>query len=247
MSKYRYRSRRTLQRGWSSVGFGILLVGVGVFFLLKQLGYLEHISIRTYWPMILVTIGAVNFLFPDRPGERFGGFVLLTVGTVFQLQKLDIIQFEWRYIWPVLIILAGLHVLFKPAIRKVRGRKGGADPLPGGQLRGSVILGARTSRVEGSRLQGGKIEAVLGSYELDLSHAKLEGEATIATTAVMGSIELFVPKHWQVRTEVTPVMGSFEDHRKNPDPDEDAPILRIKGEAVMGSIEVYDGSSTVVD
>ncbi|TNE43116.1 MAG: hypothetical protein EP343_34485 [Deltaproteobacteria bacterium] len=242
MSKYRYRSRRTQQRGWSSVGFGILLVGVGVFFLLKQLGYLEHISIRTYWPMILVVIGAINFLFPKHSGERWNGLILLAVGTAFQLQKLDIIQLEWRFIWPILLIVVGLHAIFKPKCRK-SGRGRGGTAVPGGQVRGSVVLGSRKTRVEGEPLVDAKIEVVMGSYELDLTQAILEKEAVIKTTAVMGSIELFLPKHWRVVSDVTPVMGSFEDHRRNPRIDDDAPVLNIRGEAVMGSIEVYDGSS----
>ncbi len=243
MSKYRYRSKRTQQRGWSSVGFGFLLVGVGVFFLLKQLGYLEHISIRTYWPMILVVIGALNFLFPKHSGERWNGLILLLVGTVFQLQKLDVIQLEWRFIWPVLLIVLGLHAIFKPKFGKGGRGRGGTTSVPGGQVRGSVVLGSRSTRVEGAPLVDGKIEVVMGSYELDLTQATLEEEAVLKMTAVMGSIELFLPKHWRVVAEVTPVMGSFEDHRRGPRADDDAPVLKIKGEAVMGSIEVYDGSS----
>ncbi len=56
----------------------------------------------------------------------------------------------------------------------------------------------------------------------------------------MGSVELSIPPHWRVRVEVTPILGSFEDHRRNPNNDPNAPELIVRGEAIMGSIEIKD-------
>lgn len=47
--------------------FGIILVAVGLLFLLRNLGYIQFISIGEFWPMVLVCIGLLVLL---RHSER---------------------------------------------------------------------------------------------------------------------------------------------------------------------------------
>lgn len=52
----------------------------------------------------------------------FWGFVILIVGIILLLQSFGIAtDVAWKYIWPILIIILGLSILFKPWRRKFFG------------------------------------------------------------------------------------------------------------------------------
>ena len=91
--------------------------------------------------------------------------------------------------------------------------------------------------------------AVMGSAVLDLREAQFgPGETAISAFAVMGSVEIIAPPGLCVECGGSAVMGSFEEQRQvaatpfSPD----APLLRVDGFALMGSVEIryrYAGES----
>jgi phage shock protein C len=98
---------------------GILLVGVG---LCALLGQFIHISIWSFWPMVLVIVGLITLFTPGREGwrlERAGsGIVLITIGVILLFCMLGLIPAGIRvfihgmmHLWPVILITAGLSIL----------------------------------------------------------------------------------------------------------------------------------------
>ncbi|OAB39125.1 hypothetical protein PMSD_04110 [Paenibacillus macquariensis subsp. defensor] len=112
-----------MRKGWSDRFFGgFVLIGVGVIFLLQQMGYVD-ISlgsiISTYWPLILIYVGLKNLLTSRGQGGSFlGAFILIAIGGYFQARALDwdIISPGdfFKYLVPGFLIVCGLHVIFKP-------------------------------------------------------------------------------------------------------------------------------------
>lgn len=52
----------------------------------------------------------------------FFGLVLVIIGGILLLESLGVITGDaWKYIWPALIILLGLSILFKPLRGKLFG------------------------------------------------------------------------------------------------------------------------------
>jgi len=103
----------------------------------------------------------------------------------------------------------------------------------------SQVLSGTSRKIESQNFKGGKADVVLGSAELDLRDAKLAGgQATLLLSVVLGSIEVEVPREWQVVVEGSPVLGSIESHKKTIPDAEKTATLFIKGSAVLGSIEV---------
>ncbi len=80
--------------------------------------------------------------------------------------------------------------------------------------------------------------AIMGGVELDFTHAQLTGrETVIMAVAIMGGVEITVPEGITVHVEGIGIMGGFNDGvRQNYGPD--APVLRIKGVAIMGGVDV---------
>lgn len=84
--------------------------------------------------------------------------------------------------------------------------------------------------------------AMMGSVEIDLTEANFaRGEVTITCVAFWGSVEITVPDDITVICNGIGVLGSFEDQahvRGVPG----APVLRVNGVAVMGSVEIKRGA-----
>jgi lia operon protein LiaF len=106
---------------------GLVVIGVGLIFLLKQTGYIEFNlgdAIRMFWPVILIVVG-IRGLLTVRDygyGSLAGGLVPLIIGIVFLGRNLD--WFEWSigelvpYIWPIIIIIVGINLIWRPKWRK---------------------------------------------------------------------------------------------------------------------------------
>ena len=90
--------------------------------------------------------------------------------------------------------------------------------------------------------------AILGGMELDFREALLPpGETEVWVFSFMGGTEIIVPPGLQVESDGIAIMGGFEHQENVPvTPDPDAPVLRLKGVAVMAGVEVsvrYPGES----
>ena len=96
----------------------VILIGLGVLFLLNNMGLDFPIGwlFGTFWPLILIAVGLVQ-LAGGRQGSMAGGIVLITLGSLFMLQQVWDISF--RHTWPVLLIAVGAIGLLKAMLGPV--------------------------------------------------------------------------------------------------------------------------------
>jgi hypothetical protein len=99
-----------------SIFFPIMLVVLGVFFLLANMGTIQNTPwgiLATYWPLIFI-IGALDSLY--RHEGWVGPLVGLGLGTVLLLGNLH--YFQWGSLelllrlWPILLVAWGLDIAF---------------------------------------------------------------------------------------------------------------------------------------
>jgi hypothetical protein len=85
-----------------------------------------------------------------------------------------------------------------------------------------------------------RVLATMSSTVLDFREARLPaGPIELDLRAVMSSTEIIVPPGLAVETEGVAIMGSFEHVDRAPAyPDPEAPLLRVRGLAVMSSVEI---------
>lgn len=113
------------RRFTSQVLGGLILIGIGALFLLRQLGYTDFslgYLISNYWPVILILIGVKNFLGTgdehSKGSSPIGGLFFLAIGVFFlgrNLQWFDLSAGEFfKMFIPVMLIGGGLYVIFKP-------------------------------------------------------------------------------------------------------------------------------------
>ena len=101
------------------------------------------------------------------------------------------------------------------------------------------VFGSVRRIVVSKNFKGGDITCFFGGAEIDLTQADITGTVLLDVTAVLGGAKLIIPPHWDIKSEVSAVLGSIDDKRQVQgnliDPNK---VLLIKGTAFMGGIEI---------
>lgn len=102
------------------------------------------------------------------------------------------------------------------------------------------IFGSTERKGTWTGAQAIRAVAVFGSVELDFREARLPaGVVELEVLAIFGSVEITVPPELQVEMHGGAILGSFESVDRSPSsPDPERPLLRIKGIATLGSVEI---------
>jgi hypothetical protein len=84
-----------------------------------------------------------------------------------------------------------------------------------------------------------RVVALMGECKLDLSEATLTSPVTtIEARLVMGALKIRVPEGVTVELEVLTLMGEAKSRVVGPPPKPGAPVVRVTGFALMGTVEV---------
>jgi predicted membrane protein len=220
---------------------GLILAAIGTIFLLDHMGILRAESLWKYWPLLIIAAGLIK-LFNQR--DRVLGIGFILVGLLLPLHKLGRVGLSWEIVWPMLLIFAGLIIIWKkfetPAIPGVQGSlsSGGRDTV-----NEYAMFGGVERRVTIQNFRGGNVTAVFGGVELDFCSAEIEGdEAILLVEAMFGGIEIKVPERWNVSFEVQSIFAGYSDETRPQLPDPVGGVARktlvIQGRAVFGGISV---------
>ncbi|UVW30318.1 cell wall-active antibiotics response protein [Massilia sp. H6] len=224
----------------SQVVLGLLVILVGLLFLLDNLDIIDTRSAISFWPMLFLIVGTVKLCDTQTLGGQLTGTGLIALGVILMLDRMNIIDFNWRVLWPLLFIGFGVYTLFKAHIgrRQLSLAEVKDQTDAGGEsvVDVTAILGAFERRVVTPNFRGGEITAVMGGCALDLRHSSIQGEAVVNVFAVWGGVTLKVPPDWTVILDGTPIMGGFEE--KTIAPPDNSKRLLVRGYAIMGGVEV---------
>lgn len=222
-------------RASSQVILGLLVIGVGVLFLLDNLGIIDFRHAIGFWPLAFIVAGVLTL---SGGGPRSGtwmGVVLVGFGVLMILGRIGFVFVDWGTLWPLALIALGGLILYRTVGpgRAVRpGVERGADNV----VDITAILGGFERRVGSPDFRGGEITAILGGCALDLRESAILKEAVINVFSIWGGINIQVPPDWDVVLNGTPIMGSFSQQT--------LPLqnktgrLVITGYAIMGGVEV---------
>lgn len=214
------------------VFFGLFVLALGVLFLLGNLGYVDIGDYWRWWPVIFIVIGLGKLLSPQR--NRGAGLIFIVFGTWLLLSSLGYVEFDWRFAWPILLVLIGIAMIW----RGFRPARPGGEGDASSRVHAFAMLGGVDQKLTSKDFRGGDATAILGGCDLDLSSASLaSGEAIIDVLALWGGIDIKVPEDWTVVLNGMPIMGAFEDKRRlgSSDP---AKRLIIRGVVIMGGVEI---------
>jgi predicted membrane protein len=187
--------------------------------------------------MLLIVVGLVMVL---GATEKTAGIIVMAVGGFFMIPMLFRETFHvYNMFWPAIFIIIG--IVFIASRRKGWNIATSKGILGDDYIDYVNVFSGGERQIVSQNFKGGKISAVFGGIDLDLTKSKLApGRNELEIACVFGGATIIVPDNWYITIEVTPILGGFSDTRKlspgrTVDP---ASQLVIKGAVVFGGGEV---------
>ncbi len=232
---------------------GLFLILIGAVLVLDKIHLFYLPGWVFSWPSIFVLIGIFSLLTNDRPVP---GIIFLAIGGFFLMDDIfyDFSFYFYRF-WPIAFIIAGIFVIVSISRRhqsrdrdkRWSGSSGTKADTSDASSVGDdfidevAIFGGGVRTVISDNFKGGKMTAIFGGSELDLTNAELaEGVNYLEVVAMFGGWELHVPAHWNIEVKVTPIFGGWDDKRRvvTGDPVDNTRKLVIRGTVVFGGGEI---------
>lgn len=214
---------------------GATVIALGLLFLLDAADVLNaDRAVGRWWPLVIVAAGV--FTLAERPPSIFRGTLLTGAGAVLLLFTTDVLEENaWDYVWPALLVLAGLTI-----VARWYGRTIPAGASEQDVVRSTAIFGGPKLVCTAQRLRGAWLTAVFGGITLDLRDARPTPDgASINATVAFGWIDILVPKGWRISVRSTPIFGGLDDKTDHSVmPADDAPTLHIDAVIVFGGVDI---------
>jgi predicted membrane protein len=218
---------------------GVVLVLAGLFLVMRNTGFfpefIDHVIFS--WPMLLVVIGLVMTL---GAAEKTSGVIVMAVGGFFLIPMIFRETFHaYNMFWPSIFIIIGVIFI---ATKRRGWNAVSTTGLTGDDYIDIVnVFSGGERQIVSENFKGGRISAVFGGTQLDLTKAKLAaGRNELEIACIFGGATFIVPDDWNISIAVTPVLGGFTDSRKlipgrTVDPTRQ---LVIKGAVIFGGGEI---------
>ena len=247
--QWRKRYEKSSKRG--KIFGGFLLIIIGIVLIARQSGALMLPDWLFSWPMILIIVGL--FVGVKHAFSNPGWLIPLVIGSIFLADRALPDTSITTYIWPIIIITIGLIMLFKPRRNWERcGPRGRYhwrrrmamewqdQPASAGDEKLEVvsIFGGVKKNIISKDFKGGEVTCIFGGCELNLSQADINGTVELEMTCIFGGTQLIVPRNWEVRPELSAILGGVEDERAPYDTTDHTKILVLRGTAVLGGINI---------
>ncbi len=219
---------------------GLVLIGWGGLLLLRELGVLNPaLRAMDFWPLVIVGLGFSITVGRRRLGSVLVGLAVTLLGVGMLAQRLGY-AVGVAHLWPVLLIAAGIGVIWNASTRRRRARWVANEQVSADELQRSVTMGGLALVVDSQRFRGGALSVTMGEIKADLRRAAMEGEeAALDLSLTMGGVELYVPSNWQVVSDVSPFMGVVEDKTEaRPDAAGVQRKLVLRGKITMGAVTI---------
>lgn len=228
--------------GGNKIMAGLVVVTIGTVLLLQRMGYPIPGWILS-WEMLLIAIGLyVGFRHSFR---GIGWAIPMLIGTAFLVRDFYPDLTIAEYIWPLLIILLGLVIMFRPpGHRRRRDRrwerwnwqesyqadqsKRGDQPNPpkydasGAHVSSedffdhTVIFGSQQKVIISKDFKGGDLTTFFGGASINFMQADIKDKAVLDVTQVFGGLEIIVPSHWKVQSDLVTIFGGVEHKKMGP-------------------------------
>lgn len=211
---------------------GIIVVILGVCCLLENFG------INIDWGMLvsLLLIFSAVFLIVKDKKISFWSVLLFIVGIWNLLLNLKLVTVELgEILWPVLIIIAGLSIIFNKL--KSNDNKKNKKVSKDKKLVYNGIFGGVNEKVIDEDVEVIVVNAIFGGAELDLRDLKLNKDLQIEIYSVFGGVDLFLSDDYNVVVSSTSIFGGV-DNKHNYKKDKNKKTININTINIFGGTDL---------
>ncbi|MBK5278414.1 MAG: hypothetical protein JJE09_06090 [Bacteroidia bacterium] len=232
---------------------GIIIISVGSFILLDRMDVILFPRWFFSFKTFLIALGVIIGI--NRQFKGIGWLVMILVGSFLLLDDIPGLHLNLRhYTLPIIVISVGLLILFRSVLFKSSGDwrsmwSGDEYHKKGSPLISSEdgnddyidlvsVFGSTKRRIFTKAFKGGDIVNIFGGTELDLSQADVEGNVVIDTVTLFGGVKILVPANWEVKSNITAILGGVEDKRMTPTNSAITKKLVLTGTCIFGGVEI---------
>lgn len=233
---------------------GLILVFIGALLIIDNFGLIFFNAHRLIfsWRTIALVVGIIIL---TNSKNSMVGIIFLLIGLWGYANYLFpwFIDFSFGDIWPAILIIIGLVIIFKrKSIKPIEERKsnefnfesiGTATDFSTSHdyLDEAAIFTTAKRKILSQNFRGGNITTIFGGMTLDFATAALAPqENQMEITCIFGGTKIYVPRNWKVIVNVTSVFGGIDDKRYV---DINSPssegVLIIKGAVIFGGAEIF--------
>lgn len=230
----------------NSIWVGALILLVGGLILVDRMDLFDVPWWLFSWKTFLIGLGIVIGI--NRNFEGLAWLIMILVGTFFLLDDFPGFPYELdRYAFPIGIIIVGAFIIGRALLgssrREEQKKKWGEGVVTmdeGGEdyFDLTTVFGGIKRRVFSKKFKGGSTTCVFGGSEIDLTQADIEGTVVIDVVQLFGGVKLMIPSNWELKSEVTAVMGGVDDKRATPNVQATGKRLVLTGFVMFGGVDI---------
>jgi hypothetical protein len=205
-------------RGFMGALFALAFVAMGGLLLARNLGFLAFPAARL-WPGLLVLLGVAFLIRAARGSERRE---------------------------PPTEPPAGAGAGLGDDLDQSGGAEWGDEDAPQrsvstdlDRLNKQITFSGLDFKIESQNWKGGELGVTAGGVGIDLRYARLAPEGALLDVRIlMGGVDIRVPDTWQVRCDVTPLLGGADDATRSTQGSPGAPVLHVVGSVTLGGLSI---------
>lgn len=232
----------------NSVWAGAIILAIGSFLFLDKLDLLEFprwlFSIGTFLIALGVVIGV------KKQFQGIGWLIVVLIGAFLLIDEIPGFPYDFdRYAFPLAIMIVGGFIVGRALLggasrdeRKKNWMKGdGILTMDGGDddyFDMTAVFGGAKRKVFSKSFKGGQSTCVFGGTEIDLSQADINGTIVIDTVQLFGGTKIIIPANWQLKSDITAVLGGVDDKRSTPTSFSPEKKVVLTGFAMFGGVEI---------
>jgi len=221
--------------------WGSLLILAAIFMITNQLGF--FISINPF--RLIITVFLVFIIIKNIPRLHFTN-ILLPLALLLILYKNNIglsNLSSWAILGAACLASIGFSMIIKP---RKHSRKHyvydndyneTTEDINDNIISGSVSFGSDTKYLYSDHLERADFSCSFGSLKVFFDHARLSpGGAEVYIDASFASVDLYIPRTWQVVDHISTSLANVNGRGGSEDPT--APILKLTGNITLSSVQI---------
>jgi len=221
--------------------WGIVLICTAILIIINQLGF--FISINPF--RLIITIFLVIIIIKNIPRLHFTNIILpLALLLILYKNYIGLSHISsWAIFLSGCLASAGLSMLIKPRKRSQNHYAYDgeyyetAEDINDSIVSGSVSFGSDTKYLYSDHLERADFTCSFGSMKVFFDQAQLSpAGAEVFIDASFASVELYIPRTWQVVDRISTSLASVNGGGGSEDPM--APILTLTGNITLSSVQI---------
>lgn len=221
------------RKNLSMLFLGAVLILFGVLWGGNSFGLWQvDVFFHGWWTLFLIIPPIFGMI---QHGVKSFDLIVLFIGLVFLFSSLGF--FSWSMVSklfvPALLIIIGLTVIFSIFRKKTVP---GIDREAMSNI--SAVFSGIKHDLNNEVYEGGRVEAVFGSVDLDLRNAVIEQDIYMNVSAVFGGVKIFFPPNVKVITDKSAFFGGVSD-KTVVNNAVNVPQVHIKCTASFGGVEIF--------